>query len=150
MDTTILVASTNALDALKERHLPSMNLLYKLHNLWGIDVIRVKRTDDLYKTFIGAPSISATSLIDLYGVKYVISVIPIEENPRFESIYSRIEGLQGKKEDLLKKNTIKLYRNRTPILRGWMVKDFKVMDSKAMLSRMTSKDFHPDKEVWLL
>ena len=44
MDTSILVPSTNPLDALKERHLPSMNLLYKLHNLWGIDVIRVKRS----------------------------------------------------------------------------------------------------------
>jgi hypothetical protein len=30
-----------------------------------------------------------------------------------------------------------------------MVKDFKVMDSKAMLSRMTSKDFHPEREVLL-
>jgi hypothetical protein len=30
-----------------------------------------------------------------------------------------------------------------------LVKDFKVMDSKAILSRMTNKDFHPDKEVLL-
>jgi hypothetical protein len=112
-------------------------------------VIMLKRVGDLYRAFIETPSISATNLIDLYGVKYVISVIPIEGDRRFELIYSRIEGLQGRREDLLKENTIKLYKNRKPILRGWLVKDFRVMDDKAMLSRMTSKDFYPDKEVLL-
>ena len=124
-----------------------MNLLYRLHDIWGIDVIRLKRMDDLNKAFIGASSISATNLVNLYGVKYIISVTPLEENHHFELIYARIEGLQGKKEDLLKENTIKLYKNRKPILRGWLVKDFKVMDSEAMLSRLTSNDFHPDREV---
>ena len=88
-------------------------------------------------------------LIDLYGVKYITSVTPLAENHQFELIYARLEGLSGKREDLLKENTIKLYRNRKPILRGWLVKDFKVMDSKAMLSRMTGKDFRPDREVLL-
>jgi hypothetical protein len=110
-------------------------------------VIRLKSADDLYRAFTVTPSISATNLIDLYGVKYIISVIPIEGNRRFELIYSRIEGLQGRREDLLKENTIKLYRNRKPILRGWLVKDFRVVDDKAMLSRMTSKYFRPDREV---
>ena len=58
-----------------------MNLLYQLHDIWGIDVIRVKRTDDLYKAFTSTPSISATHLIDLYGVKYIISVTPLEGEP---------------------------------------------------------------------
>ena len=149
MNTSILISDTSPLSMLKERHLPSMSLLYELHELWGIDVIMLKRVGDLYRAFIETPSISATNLIDLYGVKYVISVIPIEGDRRFELIYSRIEGLQGRREDLLKENTIKLYKNRKPILRGWLVKDFKVMDSKSMLSRMTSKAFHPDKEVLL-
>ena len=61
--------------------------------------------------FTNTPLISSTNLIDLYSVKYVISVAPIEENRRFELIYAKIEGLQGRKEDLLKANTIKLYRN---------------------------------------
>ena len=126
-----------------------MNLLYPIHDIWGIDVIRVKRVDDLYKAFTGASSISATNLVDLYGVKYIVSVTPIEGNPCYELIYSRLEGLKGKKEDLLKENTIKLYKNRNPSPRAWLVKDFKVMDSKAILSRMTSKDFHPDREVLL-
>jgi hypothetical protein len=147
MDTRILVANATPLDILKEKHLPTMNLLYKLHNIWGIDVIALKRVNDLYKTFIGTPSISATNLVELYGVKYVISVNPIVGDHRFELVYSRIEGLQRKGKDLLQENTIKLYKNRKPVLRAWLVKDFKVMDSKAILLRMTSRDFHPGKEV---
>ena len=146
-DTTVLIGDPSALSIFKEKHLPSMNLFYRLHDIWGIDVIRLKRMDDLYKAFIGTPSISSTNLINLYGVKYIISVTPLEENHQFELIYARIEGLQGQKEDLLKENTIKLYKNQGPILRGWLVKDFKVMDSDDMLSKMTSKDFHPDREV---
>ena len=82
-------------------------------------------------------------------MKYITSVTPLEENNKFELIYARLEGLQGKKKDLLKKNTIKLYKNRSPLPRGWLVRDFKVMDSKTILSRMTSKDFRPDREVLL-
>jgi hypothetical protein len=149
LDTPVLIGGGTFLDAFKEKHLPTMNLLYPLHDIWGIDVIRLKRVDDLYKTFIGTPSISATNLIDLYGVKYIVSVTPIEKNPRFELIYSRLEGLVGKKKDLLKKNTIKLYRNRNPLLRAWLVKDYRVLDSNKILSTLLRPDFHPEKEVLL-
>jgi hypothetical protein len=149
MDTSILVGEASPFDYLKEKHIPSMNLLYQLHDIWGIDVVRLKRMDNLYKAFVGAPSISATNLVNLYGVKYIISVTPLEENPQFGLMYARVEGLQGRKEDLLKENTIKLYKNQNPILRGWLVKDFKVMDPDTMLLRMTSKDFHPDREILL-
>ncbi len=149
MDTAILIDSTSAFDHLKEKHLPSMNLPYRLNNIWGIDVIRVKRVDDLYRAFTGASSISATHLIDLYGVKYVISVTPLQQDPRFELIYARLEGLEGKREDLLKENTVKLYKNRRPVLSGWLVKEFKVMDSESMLLRMISDGFQPDREVLL-
>ncbi|OGP95642.1 MAG: hypothetical protein A2157_09215 [Deltaproteobacteria bacterium RBG_16_47_11] len=148
-DTTIIIEDPTSLNILKEKSLPTMNLLFRLHDIWGIDVIRVKRADDLYKAFTNTPSISATHLIDLYGVKYITSVTPLEENNKFELIYARLENLQGKREDLLKENTIKLYKNRRPLPRAWLVKDFRVMDSGAMLSRMTSKDFRPGREVLL-
>jgi len=148
-DTTVLIGEPSLLNILKEKHLPSMNLLYRLHDIWGIDVIRSKRIDDLYKAFIGAPSISGTHLIELYGIKYIVSVTPFEEDPRFELIYARIEGLHGKKEDLLKENTIKLYEMRRPFPRAWLVKDFKVMDSKDILSMMTQKGFQPDRVALL-
>ena len=149
LDTPILVADLSPLRYLKEKHLPSMNLLYFLHDIWGIDVIRLRRTDDLYKAFINTPSIAATHLADLYGVRYVISVIPIQGDPRFELIYSRLEGLPGEKKDLLKENTIKLYKTRNIPLRARFVKDYRVLDSDQILSTITSKDFHPDKKVFL-
>ena len=149
MDTVILIHSTSPLDYLKEKHLPSMNLPCRLNNIWGIDVIRVKRTDDLYKAFISTPSISATHLIDLYGVKYITSVTPIKRDHNFELIYARLEGLQGKRDDLLKENTIKLYKNRSPLPRAWLVKKFKVMDSQTILWTMLQKEFRPGREVLL-
>jgi hypothetical protein len=149
MDTPILVPDPSPFNVFKEKHLPSFNLISRLHDIWGIDVIRVKRVDDLYKAFTGAPSISANQLIDLYGIKYIVSVTPLEGDPRFELIYARLEGLQGRKEDLLKENTVKLYKHRSSLPKAWLVKDFKVLDSKAILSRMVQKEFHPGQEVLL-
>ena len=148
-ETTILIGEPTSLNILKEKNPPSMNLLFQLHDIWGVDVIRVKRAEDLYKAFTNAPSITATHLIDLYGVKYVTSITLLNEKSKFELIYARIEGLEGKRKNLLKKNTIKLYKSRNPLPRAWLVKDFKVMDSGTILSRMTGKDFHPDKDVLL-
>jgi hypothetical protein len=126
-----------------------MNILYKLHDTWGIDVIHLERTDDLYRAFTSTPSISSNNLVDLYSMKYIISVTPIEKDPRFELIYSRLEGLEGKKEDLLKENTIKLYRNRNPLPRAWLVRDHRVLDEKSILAILSGKEFNPRKEVLL-
>jgi hypothetical protein len=82
-------------------------------------------------------------------MKYIISVTPIEKDPRFELIYSRLEGLEGKKEDLLKENTIKLYRNRNPLPRAWLVKDHRVLEEKSILAILSGKEFNPRKEVLL-
>ncbi|OGP88806.1 MAG: hypothetical protein A2156_07350 [Deltaproteobacteria bacterium RBG_16_48_10] len=148
MDTPILLGNATPLEVTKEKHLPSMNLLHQIHDLWGIEVIRLKRVDELYRAFTETPSISSTNLIDLYGVRYVISAAPIED-PRFERIYSRLEGLQGREEDLVKQNTIKLYRYRNQVRRGWMVRNFRVMDPIATLSMLTSKKFQPARVVLL-
>jgi hypothetical protein len=111
METTILIGDPAFINLLKERNLPSINLLYQLHDIWGIDVIRVKRTDDLFKAFTSIPFKSTTQLIDLYGVKYITSVTPLAENHQFELIDARLEGLPGKRDDLLQENTIKLYKS---------------------------------------
>ncbi|NWF52759.1 MAG: YfhO family protein [Nitrospirae bacterium] len=149
MDVPILIGNATYIDYLKEKHLPSMNQLYRIHDIWGIDVIHLKRTGDLYKALVEKPSISATNLINLYGVKYIISVSLIEDNSNLELIYSRTEGLKGKKDELLKGNTIKLYRNNSYLPRAWLVKDFKIMDSKKILSEITRKDFNPENVVFL-
>jgi hypothetical protein len=148
-ETPILIGGESPLSVFKEKHIPTMNLLFRLHDVWGIDVVHLKRVDDLYKAFIGAPSISSNNLVHLYGIKYVISVTPIEKGSPFELIYARLEGLRGKKEDLLKENTIKLYRNRKHLRRGWFVKEFLILNEKSILATLTSKEFNPQKKVVL-
>lgn len=149
MDKPILIGGASPLRILKEKHPPSLNLLYGLHDIWGFDVVRLKRGDNLYKALTGASSISATNLIDLYSVKYIISMTPIKEKTRFKLIYSRLDGLKGKREDLLKENTIKLYKNKDPLPRAWLVKDFKIMAPDAILSALRMSDFNPVREVFL-
>jgi hypothetical protein len=149
MDSQILLGGGSYLTILKEKHLPSMRLLYTLADIWGIDVIPVKRVKDLYRAFTGAPSILATNLMDVYGVKYVISVTSLEEDPRLELIYARLDGLPGKREELLKENTVKLYRNRNFLPRAWLVKDFQVLEAQAILGTLGTNGFHPGKSVLL-
>ena len=88
METEILIPNPSGLNLLKERHIPSLNMLHGVYDPWGIDVIRVKRVDDLYRAFTGAPSITATPLLDVYGITHVISVTPIEGDPRLELVYA--------------------------------------------------------------
>jgi len=149
LDTPVLIAGASPLDVFKEKHLPSLHLISRLHDIWGIDVIRLKRVDDLYKAFTGTPSISENQLVDLYGIKYIVSVTPLEGDPRFELMDARLEGLQGEKEDLLKGNTIKLYKYRNAFPRAWLVKDFQVIDSKTIFSVITQKGFDPGQKVLL-
>jgi hypothetical protein len=149
MESPVLIAGSAPLHIFKEKHLPTMNLLYRLHDIWGIDVVRLKKVDDLYHVLIGAPSVSATNLLDLYGVKYIVSLTSLDEDRRLQLIYSRVEGLQGRREDLIKENTIKLYKRGNVFPRAWLVKGFRVLGSKEILERLKSKAFHPDREVLL-
>jgi hypothetical protein len=146
MDTPIFLPGGTPLDLVKAKHLPTMNLLHGVHDLWGIDVLRLKRVDDLYGAFTGAPSLSATNLVDLYSVKYVISVTPLEGDPRFELVDSGMGGSLGSKEDF-SEYTVKLYRHKNPLSRWWLVKDVKTMDPKAILSTIIGTDFYPQREA---
>jgi hypothetical protein len=149
MDTPVLIGNATPLSLIKEKHLPSLNSLHRIHDIWGVDVIRLKRVDDLYKAFTEAPSITATNLIDLYGIRYIISVTPLEEGGRFKLIYARLDGLQGREGDLIKENTIKLYRYSDPSPRGWLVGRYRVLKPEAILSEMAKMGFRPEQEVFL-
>jgi hypothetical protein len=149
METPLLAESASPFNVFKEKHLPSLNLIYRLHDVWGIDVIRLKKVDDLYNALTGAPSISGTNLVDLYGIKYVISITPLEKEPDYQLIYARIEGLQGKKEDLIQGNTVKLYKKKKAHPRAWVVNNFRVLESREILSILKTKNFRLDKEVLL-
>lgn len=135
-------------DLAKEKHLPPYNLLYRKHDMWGIDVIRLKQPSELYTALISSASLSATNLIDLYAVKYIISVTPLND-PRFELAYAHIEGIQGDREELIKKNSIKLYQHRNPQPRARLLEKFSVAAAGEILKALSSQSFHPDREVFL-
>jgi len=149
LDAPIILGKGAPFDLIKEKHIPSLNMIFKVHDIWGVDVVRLKKNDELYKKFISLPSISSSRFVDVYGIKYVISVTQLEEDPRFELIYAKLEGLEGEKEELLKKETIKLYKVKNPSQRAQIVKNFKVMDSKEILQSMVGKDFQVDNIVLL-
>jgi len=149
MDTPILTSHPREIEVLKEKHLPSFNMLFRIRDIWGIDVIRLRRAEALYQTFIYSPSISATRLLDLYGARYVISLTPIEDESRFELVYAAMEGLEGEREEILKGNTIKLYKNKNPVVRASLYKNYKVMDEQSILRRLLSPDFDPESEILL-
>jgi hypothetical protein len=148
METPIFVPGGTPLDVVKAKHLPTMNLLYGVHDLWGIDVMNLKRTVDLYGAFTGSPSLSATNLVDLYSVKYIISTTSLEGDPRFEIMDPGVRLPPGSRDDF-SEYTVKLYRHKNPLPRGWLVKECRVMDSKAILSAVTRKDFSPRREALL-
>jgi hypothetical protein len=149
-DTPILIGTATYLEFLKEKSMPSFSLVHQFYDIWGMDVIRLKRTEELYKSFTNTSTILATNFLDLYGVKYISSVTPLGKDPRLKLIYARLEGLQGKKKDLLKENTIKLYKYQNALSRGFLVKDFNVVkDPKEILSAMSKKNFDPRKKVFL-
>jgi hypothetical protein len=148
-DSTVLIAGASPFEALKEKHLPTMAMLYDIHDMWGLDVIRLQRTDDLYGAFITRASIDDTNLLELYGVKYVISIIPLKNRSCFELVSARLEGLPGDREELANKNTIKLYQNRAFHGRAWLVKNYRVLAAKEILPALLAKSFHPDQEAFL-
>lgn len=121
-DSTISIKDATPLDILKEKHLPSFSQIYHLHNIWGIDVVHLKSVDDLYHKFIGSSSISATNLVDIYGIKYVISIIPID-SPRYRLVYTR--------------DPIKLYEVKKPFPTAWTSNDDKVNFISESNNRLT-------------
>jgi len=148
LDSPLLIPHPTPLKFLQEKHLSSMFLIHKIPHIWGIEVLAIKRGDDLYKAFITSPSLTATNLLYLYGVKYVISTGPIEDE-NFELLYAEIKGLPGKEEELLKKDTVKLYRLRHYLPRAWFVKKYKILPEKDIIPTLRDKNFHPAQMVIL-
>ncbi len=148
LDAPLLISNPTPLKLLREKHLASMFLIPKIPHVWGIEVLPIKRADDLYKAFVTSPSLLATNLLYLYGVKYVISTTPIVDK-NFELIFAGIQGLPGKKEELLLQETIKLYRLRDYLPRAWFVEKYKVLSAEETITFLQGQDFHPAQVVIL-
>ena len=148
--TSTIMAPNILPGALSQRVIsPSFNLNYGIRDIWGAEVMRVKRTDDLYNVMIVAPSIDATRIVDLFSVKYVISTKPIS-SPNFAFVGADIEGLEGDRKKLLKDQTIKLYRNKRVLPRSFIATGYRVeADPSAALKLLSKKAFDPGKTVLL-
>jgi hypothetical protein len=117
--------------------------------MWGAEVMRVKRTDDLYKKMTASPSVDTTRIPDLFSVKYVVSTLPIT-SPHYELVGVDIEGLGGEHDALIEKPTIKVYRNKRVLPRAFLVEDYVVKpDASDALSLVSQPDFNPLRQIVL-
>ena len=122
---------------------PSLNLNYGIRSMWGAEVMRVSRTDDLYRALTDSPSVDSTRIVDLFSVKYIISTKPIS-SPYFTLAGADIEGLKGGRKKLLKEPTIKLYRNRRVPPRAFLIPNYRVItDPAEVLKEISQRDFDP-------
>lgn len=128
---------------------PALNLNYHIPDMWGAEVLRVKRTDDLYHAMSTSPSVDATRIADLFSVKYVVSTLSINSDD-FELVGADLEGIEGDRKDLLDKPTIKLYRNTRVLPRAMLVREYLFEpDPAAVLSHVSRQDFDPTRAVVL-
>ena len=148
--TATIVAPNIINGALIQRVLAhAVNLNYGIRDMWGAEVMRLKRTDDLYLALKGSPSIDATRILDFFSTKYVISTKPIA-SPYFTLVGADIEGLEGGREKLLNEQTIKLYRNKRVLPRAILVTAYRVEpDPAAALALLSRRNFDPAKTVVL-
>jgi len=129
--------------------MPSLNLNYGIRDMWGAEVMRVGRSDDLYNTMAASVSVDSTRILDFYSDKYVISTKLIS-SPHFDLVGADIEGLKGDRNALLQEPTIKLYRNKRVLPRTFLVPEYWVAaDSATALALVSKGDFKPEKNVVL-
>jgi hypothetical protein len=145
----VMAPNLNA-GALVQRVLnPAVKLNYGIRDMWGAEVMRLKRTDDLYNVLSASPSIDSTRIVDLFSTKYVISTKPIFSR-YFAFIGADIEGLEGDRKKLLKEPTIKVYCNKRVLPRTLLVKDYRVeADPASALAFVGRHDFDPIKTAVL-
>lgn len=128
---------------------PSTNMNYGVRDMWGIEVMRVKQTHDLYQAMASSASIDATRIIDLFSVKYVISTKPIS-SPYLRLVGADIDGLEGDRNKLLQENTIKIYENKRVPPRTLLLGNYSVEpDPAKVLTHISSRDFDPTKSLAL-
>lgn len=134
---------------------PSLNLNYGIRDTWGSEVMRLKRTDDLYAVLAASPTVDTTRILDIFSTKYVVSTKRIS-SPHFVFIGADIEGLEGNRRTLLADQTIKIYKNKRALPRSFLVSDYVwEPDPAQALERVSKGNFDPasivileEKPIW--
>ncbi len=148
--TSTVIAPNIIPEASRQRVIaPSLNLNYGIRDTWGSEVMRVKRTDDLYAVLSASSSVDATRILDIFSTKYVISTKPIS-SPYFAFVGADIDGLKGDRKKLLNEQTIKIYKNKRVLPRAFLVNSYIVEpDPAQVLVRISKADFNPARIVIL-
>jgi hypothetical protein len=147
--TTFVAPDIKPFDAYKQLIHPSINLIHKIYDVRGAEVIRIKKIEDIYNVFAASPAIDATNLASLFGIKYIISLFPIDSK-EFKLFAAHTEGLEEDYDELIEDKTIKIYKNLKFMPRVFLAENFKVLEKdEETLSAMISKDFKPDRTVFL-
>jgi hypothetical protein len=148
-NSTFIAPNVDQQAAMQRVLYPALNLNYAIRDMWGVEVMRVKRTDDLFKKLTNTKSIDATRIVDLYSTQYIITTKPIS-SPHFAFVGADIEGLEGTKEDLIKKPTIKIYRNNRALPRAFLASRYRVAaDPAEALKLLGRRDFDPSTTIIL-
>lgn len=143
--TTFVAPYISPFDAPKQLIMPSMNLVHKIYDVQGAEVMRIKRVEEVFNTLIASPAVDATNLPGIFSIKYLISIFPVNSK-EFKLFAAHTEGLEGDYKKLLEEPTIKIYKNQRFMPRAFLTENFKVLEKdEDILSAMRSKDFNPNK-----
>ncbi|HLE41054.1 MAG TPA: YfhO family protein, partial [Nitrospirota bacterium] len=146
--TTIVAADVQPLTVANQLLTPSLNLIYKIYDVRGAEVMRLEKMEEVYNAFVFSPAVDATNLANLFNIKYVITTTPIQSRD-YQLVAAHTEGLKGSLGKLMKQPTVKIYKNHEWAPRAFLVDDYKIMKNSDMLPVMMKKDFRPDRVVLL-
>lgn len=136
-----------SIDLNKER-LMGYNLEHKVFDSGGLEVMRRGDYTGLFTLISTQPKIDSTKLLDLFNIRYIVS-IPKIESPGYK--LRAVLGAGGKDlagyEDL---KTIKVYENGNSLPRFFIASDWKIVKDREEYSKtFLSKSFDPGATVLL-
>ncbi len=114
----------------------------------GAEVTTQSRYSQLITLINSSPAPDSTHLLDMLGVKYVVS-IPVIKSPNYKLVNMSLP-MEGSIEELEKQKTIKVYENRNVLPRAFLVGACRVVHSEEEYkTTLSSSEFHPERLVLL-
>lgn len=123
-----------AIQAAKDRLSANWPIMHGLHDAYGYDSIRLKRYINLMTTVETSGSPSATRILDMLNVKYLV----IQDK------------LDAKGYKLVNSGSAYIYENTNVLPRAFLAGSFKVLKNETDIANaLKSEEFDPSKEVIL-
>jgi hypothetical protein len=155
-----------------ERITPGLGIERHIFDIWGWEVMPVKRTKDLDTLIIAAPSLDSTNLLDLMNVKYVISSTQITSNKlkmvkmnipdmteldremEIRKNYNNPDAFSNKRINTVIEqfymSKVKIYQNLNCLPRAFLVQNYKVVSSEEEYHNILgNREFNPSELLLL-